>query len=65
MQKLAAGNFQDGDKMEEQKNLKYEDLEEGVASLLDAKVVAAYKSLGAILRSYKSGKLPKLFKVIP
>lgn len=45
--------------------MRYEDLEDGVASTLDPKVVAAYKSLGTILRQYKSGKLPKLFKIIP
>jgi essential nuclear protein 1 len=28
-------------------------------------VVAAYKKLGIVLRSYRSGKLPKAFKVIP
>jgi len=66
MQKLSTGNFTDGNKLEEQKKpIKYEDLEEGVASTLDPKLVAAYKSLGQILKSYKSGKLPKLFKVIP
>jgi len=27
--------------------------------------VAAYKKLGIVLRSYRSGKLPKAFKVIP
>ena len=43
----------------------YEELEEGVASQVDPKVLAAYKSLGIILKTYKSGKLPKLFKVIP
>lgn len=64
MQKLATGNFEDGDN-QQPKQLKYEDLEEGVASSLDPKVVAAYKSLGTILKSYKSGKLPKLFKIIP
>jgi essential nuclear protein 1 len=32
---------------------------------LDPKVVAAYKKLGIVLRSYRSGKLPKAFKVIP
>jgi Bystin len=45
--------------------VKYEDLEDGVASSLDPKVVAAYKSLAGILKQYKSGKLPKIFKIIP
>jgi essential nuclear protein 1 len=32
---------------------------------LDPKVVAAYKKVGIVMRSYKSGKLPKAFKIIP
>lgn len=51
--------------MESKKLLKYEELEDGVASKLEPKVVGAFKSLGSILRTYKSGKLPKLFKVMP
>lgn len=34
-------------------------------SLLDEKVVDAYKKLGVVLKTYRSGKLPKAFKVIP
>ena len=59
---MQTGQFQDGDK---KAPVKFEDLEDGVATTLDAKVVAAYKSLGSILKSYKSGKLPKLFKIMP
>ena len=52
MQKLQSGNFEDGDKHDkhDKKELKYEELKEGVASTLDSKLVAAYKSLGTILR---------------
>ena len=32
---------------------------------LDPKVVATYKKLGVIMKTYRSGKLPKAFKVIP
>jgi essential nuclear protein 1 len=32
---------------------------------LDPKIVAAYKKLGIVLKTYRSGKLPKAFKVIP
>jgi essential nuclear protein 1 len=32
---------------------------------LDEKVVDAYKKLGIVLKTYRSGKLPKAFKVIP
>lgn len=32
---------------------------------ISAKLIEAYKSLGTILRQYKSGKLPKLFKILP
>lgn len=45
--------------------MKYEDLEKGLESKLDPKVIAAYTSIGQLLRSYKSGKLPKAFKIIP
>lgn len=34
-------------------------------NVMDPKVVAAYKKLGVVLKSYRSGKLPKAFKVIP
>ena len=32
---------------------------------LDDRVVNMYKSIGMILRKYRSGKLPKAFKIIP
>ena len=32
---------------------------------ISAKLIEAYKSLGTILKSYKSGKLPKIFKILP
>lgn len=48
MQKLASGQYQDG--YAQKAPVKYEDLEDGVASTLDPKVVAAYKSLSTILR---------------
>ena len=32
---------------------------------MDPKVVDAYKKLGIVLKTYRSGKLPKAFKVIP
>jgi essential nuclear protein 1 len=63
MQKLASGQFTDGNAPKAP--LKYEELEDGVVSTLDPKVVAAYKSLGSVLKQYKSGKLPKIFKIIP
>lgn len=34
-------------------------------STLDPKVVATYKKVGVVMRSFKSGKLPKAFKIIP
>lgn len=33
--------------------------------MLDEKVVDAYKKLGVVLKTYRSGKLPKAFKIIP
>ena len=35
------------------------------AGALDQKVVEAYRKVGVVMRSYKSGKLPKAFKIIP
>lgn len=32
---------------------------------LDPKIVAAYKKVGVVMKSYKSGKLPKAFKIVP
>lgn len=32
---------------------------------MDPKIVATYKKLGVVMKTYKSGKLPKAFKVIP
>lgn len=32
---------------------------------ISAKLMEAYKSLGTILKTYKSGKLPKIFKILP
>ena len=55
---MEAGDFIDGDKMDRGSELKTD-------SALDPKVLAAYKKVGVVLRSYKSGKLPKAFKIIP
>jgi len=56
MSKMAAGDFENGDEL---------NISKSVASDLDAKVVDAYKKLGVVLKTYRSGKLPKAFKVIP
>jgi essential nuclear protein 1 len=61
MQKLEAGDFVDGDRMDSMS--KMDDLK--TDSVLDPKVTAAYKKVGVVLRSYRSGKLPKAFKIIP
>jgi len=34
-------------------------------SILEPKVIDAYKKLGVVLKTYRSGKLPKTFKIIP
>eukprot|EP00656_Telonema_subtile_P050476 TRINITY_DN6544_c0_g1_i2.p1 TRINITY_DN6544_c0_g1~~TRINITY_DN6544_c0_g1_i2.p1 ORF type:complete len:272 (+),score=102.71 TRINITY_DN6544_c0_g1_i2:186-1001(+) len=50
---------------------KIREKEQGVASLgpeepsLDPKIIDVYKSIGKLLHRYKSGKLPKAFKIIP
>lgn len=36
-----------------------------VEERLDPKIVQVYRSVGELLRRYKSGKLPKAFKIIP
>jgi essential nuclear protein 1 len=53
---MAAGDFENGDELNESKSM---------ASDLDVKVIDAYKKLGIVLKTYRSGKLPKAFKVIP
>ena len=55
MQKMAAGTLEEEVK-EEPAN---------TVDVMDPKVVAAYKKLGVVMKSYRSGKLPKAFKVIP
>lgn len=57
-QKLETGDFIDGDKFDSMT-----DVERG--STLDPKVIAAYKKVGIVMKSFKSGKLPKAFKIIP
>ena len=59
MQKFAAGEVEyvsskDGEKKQEDET-----------DFFTPKAVATYKKLGVILRTYKSGKLPKAFKLIP
>lgn len=54
MAKMAAGDFvTDEDHMAQQE------------TILDQKIVDAYKKLGVVLKTYRSGKLPKAFKIIP
>ena len=38
---------------------------QGTDVKMSAKLMEAYRSLGTILRTYKSGKLPKIFKILP
>ena len=52
----------------QQKNMEnydIEELEEGVASTMNKKVVHVYRGVGKVLKQYRSGKFPKAFKVIP
>ena len=57
MAKMNAGDYIDGDKMDCQSSMP--------DSTLDPKVVSAYKKVAVVMRSFKSGKLPKAFKIIP
>ena len=61
MSKLLSGDYEDGDEAEKKKK----EAKEFDTSALDPKVLEAYKKVGVVLRSYKSGKLPKAFKIIP
>jgi essential nuclear protein 1 len=55
MAKMEAGDFQTD-----------EDLARaGAETTLEPKVIEAYKKLGVVLKTYRSGKLPKTFKIIP
>mmetsp|Transcript_6643 Transcript_6643/g.11178 ORF Transcript_6643/g.11178 Transcript_6643/m.11178 type:complete len:127 (+) Transcript_6643:466-846(+) len=58
MQKMETGDFVDGNRLDNMSEMKGD-------STLDPKVIAAYKKVGIVMRSYKSGKLPKAFKIIP
>lgn len=57
MAKMNAGDFIDGDKMDNGSTV--------ADSGLDPKVVIAYRKVAIVMRSFKSGKLPKAFKIIP
>lgn len=57
MAKMTAGDFIDGDKMDNASNV--------ADSSLDPKIIAAYKKVAVVMKSFKSGKLPKAFKIIP
>lgn len=39
--------------------------EQHITSTLDPKIIEAYKNVGNVLSHFKSGKLPKVFKIIP
>ena len=66
MQKLNAGDFQDGKEFDEMGGS--EERRQGTnfgVEEMDQKVIATYKKLGVVMKTYRSGKLPKAFKVIP
>jgi essential nuclear protein 1 len=46
-------------------NYDIDELEQGVASTMNRKVVHVYRGVGQYLEHYRSGKIPKAFKVIP
>jgi essential nuclear protein 1 len=59
MQKMNANQEKQIDKYD------IDELEQGIASTMDDKIVKVYKVVGSILTKYISGKVPKPFKVIP
>jgi essential nuclear protein 1 len=58
MQKMEDGDYQDG-------QTDFDKMQAGTVDTLDGKIVDAYKKIGVVLKTYRSGKLPKAFKVIP
>lgn len=63
MAKLSSGDFQDGDAMDAEEG-RVQGTNYGIEEM-DPKVIATYKKLGVVMKTYRSGKLPKAFKVIP
>jgi len=63
MAKLSSGDFQDGDAMDAEEG-RQPGTNYGIEEM-DPKVIATYKKLGVVMKTYRSGKLPKAFKVIP
>lgn len=61
LQKLSAGDFQDGEELDKAAaaNTAF-----GVEEM-DPKVIATYRKLGVVMKTYRSGRLPKAFGVIP
>ena len=57
MAKMTTGDFIDGDRLDNPSSMP--------DSALDPKVIAAYRKVAIVMRSFKSGKLPKAFKIIP
>lgn len=58
MQKMEDGDYQDG-------QTDFDKMQANTVDTLDGKIVDAYKKIGVVLKTYRSGKLPKAFKVIP
>ena len=57
MQKMATGDYEDGNAEDQ--------LDPNQIDTMDPKIVAAYQKIGVVMKTYRSGKLPKAFKVIP
>lgn len=55
MNKLSSGDFEDGEELDAEKP----------RPQLDEKVIAAYRKIGVFMKTYRSGRLPKAFKLIP
>ena len=56
MNKMQSGDFEDGNANREPGD---------VIDSLDPRIVASYKKVGVVMKTYRSGKLPKAFKCIP
>jgi essential nuclear protein 1 len=52
-------------KEQENNNMGGNNIEEQLASKLDPKILQVYTKIGVLLNRYKSGRIPKAFKMIP
>ena len=60
MQKMEAGDYKDGNNIDA-----FEKQMQNTVDTMDPKIISAYQKIGVVLKTFRSGKLRKAFKVIP